>query len=483
MIEGLLLLGQNKEVAGRGIAGPRLRTAAASAGFKIEITDIASYLTEDQILALIDLFVKKGIKFLGLSTSWITIEDDGSYDWLSLEFIEKIRVKYPNLLLITGGHQASGKEYLVKVSDFYFQGFSDLSFVEFLKYINRLPNSLRYEEKAGTKMIESNLYYQVTNPNDLETVFYKNDEFLSHQPIPIELSRGCIFRCTFCRHPFQGKKDFDSYQRTPESLASELKRNYDLFGTTRYTIMDDTINDSLEKLYRLQKAIEIAKLPKFEFVGYIKPELLVTKPEMIPILANLGLRGAFIGIESFNNATRKLIGKGTDIEKIKEAMFNLATINNNQVLIYGSFIVGLPEDSPDDVYKTYEFLLENNSDFIRSWDFHPLIIINDPSLTSEKSFFDKQPERYNYTFINNHKYNWTNKMFTFDSAKNLCAHIMKNSRGKMKHGGWTVAGCWHLGMSESEIQNNILTFDFPNRLISQMKKRAEIEFNNFFKET
>lgn len=479
MCDGLLLLGQTKELAGRGIVGPRLRTAAKNAGFNIEITDSAGFLSRTQIFEIIDLFVKKGIKFLGLSTSWVATENE-AYMWLSLEFIKAVKLKYPHLLIITGGQQYAYRD-IVSVTDFHFQGFSDFSFVEFLKYINKLPNNLHFEVKHGTKVIESNLYHQIDNPNNIETVFQKNDNFLQHQPLPIELSRGCIFRCTFCRHPFQGKKDFDSYQRTPESLASELMRNYELFGTTRYSILDDTMNDSMEKLHRLQKAIEIAKLPNFEFVAYIKPELLVVKPEMIPLLVDMGLRGAFLGIESFNNTTRKIIGKGTNMEKVKDAIHNLVTIKN-QVQVHGSFIVGLPEETPDDVYETHEFLLKNRDNFIKSWSFQPLEINNDPNITTEQSLFDKQPHAYNYTFINNHKRNWTNQLFTYDSAVKIANDVMKKSKGKMGYAGWAVSGCWHIGMSDHEIQTGIHDVDIIIKLKSQMRDRATQEYNNYFKQ-
>ena len=70
--------------------------------------------------------------------------------------------------------------------------------------------------------------------DELETEYELEDNFKDFQPLPLEVSRGCIFKCAFCSHPFLGKKSYD-YIRSPESLAKEIKRNYELFKTTRYS--------------------------------------------------------------------------------------------------------------------------------------------------------------------------------------------------------------------------------------------------------
>lgn len=480
-IDGLVLVGQAVEAGGRGIAGARLRTAAERSGFRVVAPDIVPYLTQEQIFELVEAFIPTGIKFVGLSTSWIDVKKNhGSYSWLTADFFRSFKERFPHLLLITGGHQSHRFDSVFSYIDYHFQGFSDVSFVEFLKLINGQPNGLKFKEYKNAKIIESNVDYPVINPDDIETVFVKEDGFLPHQPLPIELSRGCIFRCTFCRHPFQGKKDYDSYQRSPESLARELKRNYELFGTTRYSVMDDTINDSIEKLDRLRRAIDLAQLPKFEFVGYIKPELIVTKPEMIQMLADLGLRGAYLGIESFKNATRRAIGRGVDIERVKESVFKLAEVNNRQVQIYGSFIVGLPHESPDEVVETAEFLIANAKNFCHAWEFHPLAILNQTvtvHLSSEKSSLDKNPGKFNYVFPDDSKkYHWKNEFYTYDQAVEHAAAMMRLSRDKMYYGGWRIAGCWHLGMSEHEITNSQSRPEFEQQLVEQLKRRTSLKY-------
>lgn len=477
--QGILFFGQSIETAGRGIAGFRLRTAAATAGFDVLIIDYVSELSKEQILSLIDKHNTGSLKFVGFSTSWIDGIDATAkktfFPWYNKEFFKSVKDKFSNLLIISGGHDLVRKTSLLEYSDYHFHGFSDNTFVEFLKMINNQPHNIQLDsnEAFNGKFIDSNKTNPVNNPDDIETVFEKEDGFLPFQPVPIEISRGCIFRCSFCRHPFQGKKEYDSYQRTPASIARELARNYELFGTTRYTIMDDTFNDSIEKIDRLKQAIEIAKLPDFKFVAYIRPEMLVTKPEMIKMLLDMGLKGTFFGIESFKPSARKTIGKGLDIQRVLDMSHIL---NEGGAFIHASFIVGLPTESPDDILKTQEYLKSDSSAF-RSWVWQPLGIRND-GIEDGQSIFDKYYEDYGYT-IPPHSNKWTNEFFTRDSSVELSNQLNADSYGHMKYAGWQVAGAWHLGKTDDMVKNGILdTPTFYKELKAMSTVRAQTAINS-----
>jgi radical SAM superfamily enzyme YgiQ (UPF0313 family) len=485
--EGILFFGQSLELAGRGISGARLRTAAQRAGYNVKIIDYVGDLTTEQILTVIDLSFTSTTKFIGFSTSWIENANLKEFAWHNETFFNEIKKRYPKLLIITGGHDELNRNLLMKFSNYHFHGYSDNTFVEFLKMINgKWNHSLvitdnKHLGSAG-RFIDSNKTNPVVHPDEIETVFESADNFESYQPVPIEISRGCIFRCGFCRHPFQGKKDYDSYQRTPESIARELKRNYDLFGTTRYTIMDDTFNDSIEKMDRLKRALDIAKLPKFEFVAYIRPELLVTKPKMIPLLGELGLRGAFFGIESFNMEARKAIGKGVNIEKVLDAAHAMADYNNNQILIHASFIVGLPHESPDDIYRTQQYMISNDSPF-RSWIWQTLGIRNDGITVSDsQSTFDKNFEEYGYQIpLNSNQ--WQNEYFTVNTATELTNNLNVKSLPFQKYAGWRVAGAWHINKSHEQIQNEIVdTALFRKDLKKLSADRVKIELERLANE-
>jgi radical SAM superfamily enzyme YgiQ (UPF0313 family) len=477
--QGILFFGQSLELAGRGISGPRLRTAAKKAGYDILIIDFVADLTADQILSIIKANKTTSTKFVGFSTSWIENSNLAEFSWISKSFFETLKSNFSDLKIITGGHDEINREFILDYSDYHFHGFSDNTFVEFIKMINDQSYKLtltKNPELFDGFFIDSNNTDPVRHPDDIETVFEKEDNFLSFQPVPIEISRGCIFRCGFCRHPFQGKKEYDSYQRTPESIARELARNYELFGTTRYTIMDDTFNDSIEKIDRLKRAIEIAKLPDFEFVAYIRPELLVTKPEMIAMLSELGLRGAFFGIESFSQPARQAIGKGINIDRVLDAAHKMVAYDS-RILIHSSLIVGLPHESPDDIMRSQEFLKSKDSPF-RSWIWQPLGLRNDGiSGADAQSTFDKNFEDYGYSIpLNSNR--WSNEHFTMLSANKFAEKLNNEASVYQKFAGWKVAGAWHINMTDDQIQNDIYRYKyFKDALKKLTTERVTVELN------
>jgi hypothetical protein len=293
--------------------------------------------------------------------------------------------------------------------------------------------------------------------DDLETVYEAEDYFQPYQPISLEVSRGCIFTCSFCTHPFLGKKSYE-YIRTPESLASELARNYELFGTTRYIITDDTFNDSIEKLERVIRAVDQSKIPNFEFVSYIRAELLATKPEMIPLLKQLNIRGGFIGLESMNKEARTSVGKGMDVNRVLDALNNLKS--NSKAMLYASMIVGLPGDTIEDAYSWLEkFKTEK---LFNEWGFQSLGLTFDEFGQGE-SIFSREPEKYGFTITGKNgepgkpgprSYRWKNKMGYTDVDANKAAGILNDmSVGHVGAGGFGVADYWYHNATEDQIDN------------------------------
>ena len=478
---GILFIGQSIEGAGRGIAGYRLRSAAKKAGFNVLVIDTCAELRAKDLYAIINKCRTGSLKFLGFSMSWIAGQNEHNFTWFKDEFFQALGRMYPELLIISGGHRMGLVSPLIPYTKYHFHGFSDHSFVEFLKHIHGIDNSLIIKEGKlpNGVVIDGNTDHAVEDINSIETELEPEDGFLPHQPIPIEISRGCIFRCAFCHHPYQDKKDYDSYMRTPENIARELRRNYDLFGTTRYSITDDTFNDSIEKIDRLKRAIDIAKLPNFEFVGYIRPDIIVTKPEMVNMLMDVGLKGAFFGIESFNQESRRAVGKGTDINKVIEVGHRLA---ERKVLIHAGMIVGLPGDTRETVMKAHEYLMSGQTPF-KFWIWAGLFLkLDSLNLDDAKSTLDKNPAGYGYSFTKEATSDstsfWYNKHFNANTAGALAKELNDIAQTNMRYAGWRVAGGWHMGKTNEEMENEIIPIkEFDSILKKQNRIRAQDQLN------
>lgn len=479
----IIIGGIYKDRLGRPLGPYRLRTAAKKRNYAIKVVDYANVLSEKQVIDILDKLVTPETLVVGVSASWFNPGLPGNV-WINDNFFKTIKARYPQIKIVIGGTKISAFDVLHRNSDWFLNGFSDISFMELLDHLSGKKVNLKYiRDKHGVRIVSSDIHYIVPDVNDLETEYEKEDNFLSHQPLTLEVSRGCIFKCAFCTHPFLGKKNFD-YIRQPENLAREMARNYELFGTTRYFISDDTFNDSIEKLDRVKRAIEIAKLPNFEFIGYIKPELLVTKPEMIPMLIDMGLKGAQCGIESLNMYARKVVGKGMEVEKIFDGIEKLTA---GGVRVHGSHILGLPGDTYEDFDKWQEFYIKNKNSLLGAWSYNTLGIIRN-TLGEAYSVIEKEPEKFGYVvkeIPRSQFMDWTHESGT---TKKNCDEISNRltDESKIHHmvAGWQVGAAWFHNLPQEKIDNTIIRQTGLDQLAAESSnKRALENYNKIVKGT
>ncbi len=455
----IILGGILKDSQGRPLGPFRLRTACEEAGYGCHVIDYAWALTKEDLLAICESVIDQNTLILGISNVWFTtnrFKDDPDINpWFGDAFFKEFRQRWPWIQIVIGGTKMSlvqGSKDLKKYTQWWLTGFADIGLIELLKFIEGKNSNFKYQtDEDGVRVVDCNEHYRVSNMDDLETVFQADDGFKPWQPISLEVSRGCIFTCSFCSHPFLGKKH-DEYIRSPESLARELRRNYELFGTTRYQIMDDTFNDSMEKLERVERAIELAKLPKFEFCSYIRAELLVTKPQMIPKLRQLGIRGGTIGLESLNTEARRAIGKGMDIERVFDALADFKA--NSRVLLHTGMIIGLPGDTIDDAFAWVERFKKDQ--LLNVWTFNSLGLTHDKEGRGV-SIFDKDPEKWGYEILGYNPDSWTvrwrnNRGVTEHEASKAATVINDEAVRINTAGGFSVGSYWFVGMSDNDLE-------------------------------
>lgn len=189
----------------------------------------------------------------------------------------------------------------------------------------------------------------------------------------IEFGRGCIFKCKFCAYPLIGKKKGDnSFLREKERIKHELQQNYDLYGTTKYVVIDDTFNEQTVKLQAIAEAIEeIGMEGKLQFSAFIRIDLVARFPEQIDLLKRINCCAWFLGVESLNYEAAKAIGKSCPKEKIFEAIEKSKAAFNDSLSVYGSFIAGLPHDNEETIDEWSKDLFAHNHLF-DSYSFSPL---------------------------------------------------------------------------------------------------------------
>jgi radical SAM superfamily enzyme YgiQ (UPF0313 family) len=168
-----------------------------------------------------------------------------------------------------------------------------------------------------------------------------------------DTSRGCPFACSFCTIiNVQGRK---MRERSPESIAELLRRNYREHGVSFYFFTDD--NFARKKLWR-ETFEEIIKLRKEGIkVAFMMQVDLARKPkDFVRLAAEAGCTQVFIGMESVNPQNLKAEGKGQN--HVEEYQTIINEWHDAGIVVHTGYIIGLPFDTQDQVPQDIRYLMD-----------------------------------------------------------------------------------------------------------------------------
>lgn len=205
----------------------------------------------------------------------------------------------------------------------------------------------------------------ICNNGDYDDVAFKNssilwqpEDFVTAQSVlPLEIARGCAFNCSYC--VYDRKSTFDSYKH-PETLRTELIRNYELYGVTQYMLVDDLYNDSKEKVRRLYDEVW-SRLPFApEWTSYMRLDMIYADHESAAWLQASGAKMGSFGIETLDNRAGRKVGKGLGKKRILETLQYLKEVWKDDVLVHAYFLAGLPYESKDSIQETMDWSITTN---------------------------------------------------------------------------------------------------------------------------
>jgi radical SAM superfamily enzyme YgiQ (UPF0313 family) len=168
-----------------------------------------------------------------------------------------------------------------------------------------------------------------------------------------DTSRGCPFACSFCTIiNVQGRK---MRERSPQSLAAMIRRNYQEHGVTFYFFTDD--NFARKKLWRETFEALIQLRAEGIKVSFMMQVDLARKPkDFVQLAAKAGCTQVFIGMESVNPENLKAEGKKQN--NVDEYRNIIKEWHDAGVVVHTGYIIGLPWDSKDQVPEDIRFLID-----------------------------------------------------------------------------------------------------------------------------
>jgi len=465
----------------RGIGAYQVAGHLRHNGYSVQVIDFTDHFNNEELTDSVKKFIGNNTLAIGVSSTFYrgqaisggnlsSIEKDKDHNFLPINIVNTLKIikqEFPNIKLMLGGASSYRCED-GSLFDASFQGYSEAAVLDYLSSQRRL-----WPTTNGLSNIDGSKFN--FNVDTLEHCWADNDLIFKNETLPIEISRGCIFKCKFCNYPLNGKKKFD-YLRSAGVIKRELIDNYERFGTTRYLFGDDTFNDSTYKLEQLHKII--TDLPfKIEFATYLRLDLLHAHREQITLLKEMGLGNAFFGIESMNERTARLIGKGMNPEKVKEFLLELQyDLWKDEVFIECSFIVGLPYEDKSSTDQTFQWVYDNKiTNFWNALGLEP----GKPY----KSEFDKNFERYGYQLNEKRKnvWHWKNDIMDSDQALKIAEEYNSQSLPNQPVPSFFLFPLLSTGLFDRKRLANIKGKNIPKNLIAVRTQEMIAEYKQRLK--
>lgn len=168
-------------------------------------------------------------------------------------------------------------------------------------------------------------------------------------------SRGCPNKCAFCFNTFFYNS---KHRKRPLKYFLEevkyLEKKYRLDGVNFSDEVLLLTEEEIEQIGQFRKENDL----KFFWGGQTRADAYSSE-ETLKKMYDAGCRWLLLGLETGSEKTRKLINKPMDQDMIKEFVDKSTRA---KLTSFGSFIVGFPDETEEDLKETVKFALSLNLD-------------------------------------------------------------------------------------------------------------------------
>ena len=417
-----------RRVFTRTLGAYRVASSLIDEGYTCQVIDHINYFTVDEMIEALKLYLTPDTLWVGYSSTFVYPQD---MDKINLDNVrtrdyglqtmyhhpydDMVRlfdyVKANSQAKIVFGGARSPFFTIDPQIDYYVFGNADGSIIDLTNFLSGKTDKIQHikelelkDDASGisrgwSKSIDSSDY---PNPplSSISTHWWRPEfHVLPGESLPMEMARGCIFKCKFCSFHLIGKKK-GTYLRDNLQVRDDMIRIYEQTGTVNYWITDDTFNDDNDKIEDLHRLF--TSLPfKIQFSCYLRIDLLNKYPHQAQLLKEMGLVGTFFGIETFNQRSGVAIGKGLAPNRVKDRLYWLREQWRGHVNMEAGMILGLPYDTPEYFYDLLQWSTAPDMP-LQSISFNPLSMYHyhrrKPEWDKYSSEFSLNPEVYGYEF-------------------------------------------------------------------------------------
>ena len=351
-----LIFAVNQMVDYRISGAYRIASVLRNEGWDCEVVDFVSAFTCEELKEITKSRITSNTKMIGFScffNGWFPRLDD---------FCKWIKETYPNIKIVLGGQEISNTKADKQYIDWWVDSFGDVAIVALVKHITSNGPVVKYDLdeyiRTGRRIIKAISMYPAYPMNDLSIMYEDRDFIQPYEFLGVEVGRGCKFKCDFCNFPILGVKG--DYSRGADNFEAEIRTIHDKWGVSHFYSLDETFNDSTDKIIKFADAVERLDFKPW-FGGFIRGDLLASRKQDWEHLARMQFFGQFHGIESLNYESAKSIGKGMKTEKLLAGLLEAKDFFKSKGNYRGtiSLIAGLQYETLQSLEKSVQWLEKN----------------------------------------------------------------------------------------------------------------------------
>ncbi len=285
-----------------------------------------------------------------------------------------IREKSKDTKIVLGGLHASlfYEDFLVSdLADIVVNGEGEDTILEIYDWMNK---NRQMSEIKGICYREGNQVYVTQNREprtDLDSLPFPAWHLFPYKAygmlpfadivkptLSISGSRGCPYRCTYCSLDYMGKI---YRKRSPESIVDEIEFLNKDFGVRQIGFIDPIF--PMEERHTIEFCNEMIRRglnKKVVWISETRPDRL--NKDLLNLMYKSGARRLLFGIESGNQNVLERINKRLDLNITKEM---IQTAHEEKIHIVGLFMIGLPDETEQEIEDTIRFSIESDVDFAK----------------------------------------------------------------------------------------------------------------------
>ena len=265
-----------------------------------------------------------------------------------------IKKEFPSQLVVIGGPHPTKvpQDTLEKTGcDIVIQGEAEIAFTEIA---NNPQAHLEKKIVKGTLIRDlDSMPYPARHLLDMSVYTslpnnYKKDKHV----FQMLTTRGCTYSCTFC-----ASANGMFRQRSVGNVIGEIKQLIEQYNIKEVVFWDDIFTFNKKWIVEFCNAL---KKENIDIAWSCYTRLDLINDEIVKAMKEAGCWNIFFGIESGNQDILDNIKKKMNLELIRKGM---ETLKKNDIEVRGSFMIGLPGETPEKARKTIQLAIDLDVDY------------------------------------------------------------------------------------------------------------------------